>query len=67
MASCFANVKDHDMAQFSFQPLRWYYRMSQWLMMESPFGERNNDGIHIIPKILYELVQFIYPSVLHVG
>lgn len=66
MASCFANVEDHEKAQSYFQPLRWYYRMSQWLMIDDPFGEGKNDGIHSIARVLIGLVQFVSPSVLHV-
>ncbi len=67
VASCFANIDDHEMVQFYLNPLRWYYRMSRWLLIEKPFGNEIGDGMHYIPQMLYELVQSIYPSLLHLS
>jgi hypothetical protein len=63
-ASCFSNVKNHNMVQFYLNPLRWYYRLSRSLFIETPFGDKTVDGIHSVPQILYEIVQLIYPSIL---
>ena len=64
VASCFSNVKDHNMIQFYMSPFRWYYRMSRSLFIDKPFGDQTIDGIHIVPQTLYELVQWSYPSML---
>jgi hypothetical protein len=64
VASCFSNVKNHEMVQFYLSPLRWYYQMSRWLSIEKPFGNEIGDGMHNIAKILYELVQSVHPSIL---
>lgn len=64
VASCFANVENHEMVQFCMRPLRWYYRLSRSLSIEKPFGDQAEDGIHYVPQMLYEIVQSIYPSIL---
>ncbi|CAF0981463.1 unnamed protein product [Rotaria sordida] len=64
-ASCFSNVKNHDIVQFYMSPLRWYYRLSRLLFIEKPFGDKTVDGIHYIAQMLYEIAQSIYPSILH--
>lgn len=66
-ASCFSNVENHDMVQFYLKPLRWYYEVSRLLSIEKPFGDGTVDGIHYVPKMLYEMVQFIYPSILRLS
>ena len=65
VASCFANVHSHELAQFSLSPLRWYYQMSRWLSIEKPFGNEIGDGMHSIAKILFEFIQSVHPSSLH--
>ncbi len=64
MAGCFANVENHEMVQFYMNPLRWYYRLSRSLLIDKPFGDQIGDGLHYIPRMLYEIVQSIYPSIL---
>jgi hypothetical protein len=64
VASCFSNVENHEMVQFYLNPLRWYYRMSRWFLIEKPFGDEVGDGMHSIAQILYELVQSVHPSIL---
>ncbi len=66
-ASCFANVKSHDMIQLCMTPWRWYYQISRLLSIEKPFGDESIDGIHYIPKMFYEIVQTIYPSILRLS
>ncbi|CAF4733607.1 unnamed protein product, partial [Rotaria sp. Silwood1] len=62
-ASCFSNVKNHDIVQFSMGFIRWYYRLCRLLSIEKPFGEQTVDGIHYIAKMLHKIAQSIYPSI----
>ncbi|CAF2868409.1 unnamed protein product [Rotaria sp. Silwood2] len=63
-ASCYSNVKNHNIIQFFMTPFIWYYRLCRLFSIEKPFGDQTIDGIHYIPQILYEIVQSIYPSIL---
>ncbi|CAF1052206.1 unnamed protein product [Rotaria sordida] len=62
MTSSYANVQNHEAAHFSMGLLRFYYWLAQLLFINEPFGHQNIEGIHIVPKAMYELVQFLYPS-----
>ena len=55
MASCYANVKSHEVAHFSMSPLRFYHWLARSLFINEPFGHQNIDGIHFIPHVMYEL------------
>ncbi len=67
VASCFANVEDHEMVQLYLSPLRWYYRLSRFLSIDKPFGDESVDGIHYVPQMLYALVRATYPSILRLA
>lgn len=66
VASCFSNVENHELVQLLLKPLRWYYEISRLLSIEKPFGDDDSsvDGIHYVSKRLYEMAEFIYPSIL---
>lgn len=67
MTSCYANVQSHEMAHTYMSILRAYYWSARALFMDQPFGSSKMEGIHAIPKMLYELALFVYPSALHVA
>ncbi|CAF3211706.1 unnamed protein product [Rotaria sp. Silwood2] len=64
-ASCFSNIKNHNIVQFYMGFIRWYYRLNGLLSIQKPFGEQTVDGIHYIAVILCKITQSIYPSILH--
>ena len=65
LASCYSNVKSHEAAQLYMGPLRWYYWMARSMSVNEPFGSQNAEGVHFIPQKMYEVAQFLYPSVLY--
>jgi desert hedgehog protein len=64
MASCYANVQSHEAAQFYMGPLRLYHWLAQSLFINKPFGYQEMDGMHFIPRIMYEFCRFFRPSTL---
>ncbi|CAF1401685.1 unnamed protein product [Rotaria sp. Silwood1] len=67
MTSCYANVRSHRAAHLSMGPLRFYHWLAQLLSINEPFGHQNMESVHVIPKVMYELVHFLYPSALQVS
>ena len=64
MASCYSNVRSHEAAQWYMGVLRGYYWLAQSLSINEPFGNQNAEGLHVVPQIMYEAAQFLYPSAL---
>ncbi|UJR18730.1 hypothetical protein I4U23_005637 [Adineta vaga] len=63
-ASCYANVQSHDAAHFYMGPLRWYNSLARSLSIAEPFGHQKSDGIHIVPRVMYEFARLARPSTL---
>ncbi|CAF1596112.1 unnamed protein product [Rotaria sp. Silwood1] len=64
LSSCYANVKSHDAAHFYMSSLKWLYYISRFLMINDPFGTSSKDGIHWIPRLMFEFGQRFRPSTL---
>lgn len=64
LSSCYASVKDHNLAQIFMAPFRWYYKLSRFLSLNNPFNEKQTDGIHWIVEIIYQYITYILPSTL---
>jgi hypothetical protein len=64
MVSSFANVQSHEAAQFYMGPLRLYHRLAQSLSINDPFGHQNIEGVHFVPKLMYEFARFFRPTTL---
>ena len=67
MASCYANVKSHEVAHFFMGPLRFYHWLARWLFISEPFGHQNIAGLHLLPKMMLEVTQSYYPSALELS
>ncbi|CAF1242233.1 unnamed protein product [Adineta steineri] len=63
-ASCFASVKNHELAQIFMTPFRWYYQLANFISITEPFNNNNNrtNGIHWFVKFIYQLAIYIQPS-----
>jgi hypothetical protein len=62
--SCFASVKNHQLAQIFMAPFRWYYQLTRFISILEPFNNNRSDGIHWLVEIIYQFVNYIQPSVL---
>jgi len=58
-ASCYATINNHHLAHIALAPMRWWYTL---------FGatKESNEisGIHWFPKMLYEMTNFLLPSII---
>jgi hypothetical protein len=43
--------------------LRLYHRIGQSLSISESFDQQNTKDVHFVPQIMYEVAQFLYPSV----
>ncbi|CAF2692689.1 unnamed protein product, partial [Rotaria sp. Silwood2] len=64
LTSCYANVHSHKVAHVAMSLLRFYHWLAQLLFINEPFGHQDMEGMHVVPKVMYELAQFLYPSAL---
>jgi len=64
LTSCYANVQNHDAAHFYMGVLRMYDWFAKLLSISEPFGDESMDGIHFIPRMMYEFVRFFRPTTL---
>jgi desert hedgehog protein len=64
VASCYANVQSHKVAHIFMGPLRWYSRLARSLSISEPFGTQKVDGIHVVPRVMYEFARMVWPSML---
>jgi len=62
--SCFASVKNHQLAQIFMAPFRWYYQLTRFISIIEPFANNQTNGMHWLMKLLYQFVSFIQPSTL---
>jgi desert hedgehog protein len=64
LASCYANVQNHEAAHFYMGLLRLYHWIAQSLSISKPFGGQTMDGMHLIPRMMYEFGRFFRPTTL---
>lgn len=63
LASSYANVHSHNAAHFIMAPLRFYCALRQELLSaEDPFGGQEQDGIHAVSQVMFDVAKFLAPS-----
>ncbi len=65
--SCFACVRNHQLAQIFLGPFRWYYQFSRFISIVEPFDNNRTNGIHWLIEIIYQFVSYIQPSTLQLS
>jgi hypothetical protein len=46
LASCFAHVNNHHLAQYYMAPFRYYYKFARFISLYDPFNSNKNEGLH---------------------
>lgn len=64
LASCFALVKDHYLAQYYMFPFRYYYKLNRLFHLNDPFDIYNSEGLHWIIKIMFYFASYFTPQIL---
>ncbi|UJR16892.1 hypothetical protein I4U23_003790 [Adineta vaga] len=64
LASCFANVHDHHLAQYFMAPFRSYYTFARFLSIDKPFHIHQTNGIHWAVDIMWLLGRYFEPDAL---
>ena len=63
LASSYANVHSHDAAHVFMAPLRFYYALAQGLLaVTDPFRSQDQDGMHAVPRMMFDVATFLAPS-----
>ncbi|CAF1278143.1 unnamed protein product [Rotaria sordida] len=66
LASCYASAKNHQWAQTSMAPFRWYYKLARFISVNEPFDNNGTDGIHWVVQMIYQLIIYTQPSALQI-
>lgn len=64
LASCYANVHSHDLAHWSMGVIRWYDAVLRSVWMKEGSSVSGEDGMHVIPRMLYAVTFMLAPSML---
>ena len=46
LASCFANVNNHHLAQYYMTPFRYYYKFARFISLYDPFNINKTENLH---------------------
>ncbi|CAF3478283.1 unnamed protein product [Adineta steineri] len=63
LSSCFANVKNHNLAQISMFPLRFYYTFLKLFHLKYLFNNENED-INWFIKLIFYSARYFFPQTL---
>ena len=63
LASCFALIKDHHLAQYSMFPFRYYYTLKKLFHLNEPFNMYSSEGLHWIVEIMFYFASYFTPQI----
>lgn len=64
LASCFALVKDHHLAQSAMLPFRCYYQLNRLFHLNDPLNIYNSPGLHWTIEMMYNFASYFIPQIL---
>ena len=62
LASSFAHVRNHHLAQFYMFPFRYYYKLTRWISFNDPFYLYKTEGLNWFIKIIFYLARYFRPD-----
>ena len=64
LASCFALIKDHHLAQYYMFPFRYYYKLNKLFHSNDQSDIHNVEGLHWIIKIMFDFASYFIPQII---
>ncbi|CAF1477119.1 unnamed protein product [Adineta steineri] len=64
LASCFANINDHYLAQYSMAPFRYYYKFTRLISLRDPFNINKTEGLHWTVNYMFHFARYFKSDVL---
>ncbi|CAF3773377.1 unnamed protein product [Rotaria sp. Silwood1] len=58
LASCFANVNNHHLAQNYMTPFRYYYKFARFISLYDPFNINKTEGLYWIVNIMLYFARY---------
>ncbi|CAF2859881.1 unnamed protein product [Rotaria sp. Silwood2] len=58
LASCFANVNNHHLAQYYMTPLRYYYKFARFMSLYDLFNINKTEGLHWTVNIMLYFARY---------
>ncbi|CAF1255464.1 unnamed protein product [Adineta steineri] len=64
LASCYANINDHYLAQYSMAPFRYYYKFTRFISLHDPFNINKTEGLHWTVNYMFHFARYFKSDVL---
>ncbi|CAF1077196.1 unnamed protein product [Rotaria sordida] len=58
LASCFANINNHHLAQYYMAPFRYYYQFGRFISLYDPFNINKTEGLYWTVNIMLYLARY---------
>ncbi|CAF3637472.1 unnamed protein product [Rotaria sp. Silwood1] len=58
LASCFANVNNHHLAQYYMTPFHYYYKFARFMSLYDPFNINKTEGLHWTVNIMLYFARY---------
>ena len=63
LASCFANINNHQLAQYSMAPFRYYYKFARFISIYDPFNIDQTEGLHWTVNQMFYFARYFVSDV----
>lgn len=63
LASCFALIKDHHLAQYYMFPFRYYYKLNRLFHSNDQSDIRRSEGLHWTIQIMFDFTSYFIPQI----
>ncbi|CAF1031584.1 unnamed protein product [Rotaria sordida] len=58
LASCFANINNHHLAQYYMTPFRYYYKFARFISLYDPFNINKTEGLYWTVNIMLHFARY---------
>ncbi|CAF5079504.1 unnamed protein product, partial [Rotaria sp. Silwood1] len=58
LASCYANVNNHHLAQYYMAPFRYYYKFARFISLNDPFNINKTEGLYWTVNIMLYFARY---------
>ncbi|CAF4201590.1 unnamed protein product, partial [Rotaria sordida] len=65
LASCFANVNNHHLAQYYMAPFRYYYKFAQFMSVYDPFNINKTEGLYSTVNMMFYFARYFRSDALY--
>ncbi|CAF1334707.1 unnamed protein product, partial [Rotaria sordida] len=65
LASCFANVNNHHLAQYYMAPFRYYYKFARFMSVYDPFNINKTEGLYSTVNMMFYFARYFRSDALY--